>query len=83
MDGCKKMSASNGNVNGTWKFIATVLSSVLITGLTSWFAFGGGMKRDEVRDLIRTESPYVEDRKLILDKLNRIVDDIKEIKSRK
>ena len=55
-----------------WKWISGILGSVLVTGLVSWFSFGGGLSRSETVNLIRERAPYIEDRKAITEKLRSI-----------
>ena len=57
--------------NGIWKQIAIVLMSVLATGLISWFSFGGGVRASEVKLIVNENSPYLKDKNLIFDRIER------------
>lgn len=37
-----------------WKWIASLLGSVMVTGIISWFSFGGGLSRTEAVDFIES-----------------------------
>lgn len=62
--------------NGMWRWlcglIIAVSLSILGTGYASWNSFGGGVKRSEVSEMIRTESPYVTDKSGIQAELKNI-----------
>ena len=90
--GSSKENRSLGDImnkdNGTWRsYLITILISVLLTGGTSWFAFGSRavssdeveklidariVSREDVKMLIATQAPYIQDRQLILDRMERI-----------
>ena len=54
-------------VNGWWKTTAITLAAAAATGLGAWLSFGREtVSRSEVSALIAKESPYLEDRKLLL-----------------
>lgn len=56
-----------------WATAIAALSSALVTGGALWAAVMPTLvDRDEVRTLIERESPYVEDRRLLLDNLGLI-----------
>ena len=55
-----------------WKYACGILASILMTGMISWFAFGKNtISRAEALDLIKTTSPYVEDKNMILSVMDR------------
>ena len=74
------MNTVKGNGVGPWKFVSSILGSILLTGLGCWFAFGGGVSRTEAIDLIKVHSPYVKEQGVIQYKLDKLQEDIDEIK---
>ncbi len=70
-------NGENGNGNGFWRWVAGILAAILLTGLTSWFAFGhDNVSRVEMRQAISESMPkdsgYVEDKKAIQNDLSRL-----------
>lgn len=59
-----------------WKPVSLFLIGILFSGTTFFIKESlsekGFITRDEIRDLIKVESPYSSDRKLILTSLNNI-----------
>lgn len=43
------------NSNGYWKWITGMLTSILLTGLISWFAFGHGLASQEEVAFLRAQ----------------------------
>lgn len=58
------------------KLVASNLISVVLTGAAAWLAFGGNqfVTEDDVRRMLATEAPYLQDRALFLDMRNDIED---------
>ena len=60
--------------NGAARLIIGILSAILITGLTAWFTYGkNACSEEKVSEKIQKESPYIVDKKLIMDRLDRIL----------
>lgn len=77
----------NGSGN-FWKWVCggllSVLLTVLISGALSWTAFmRDSVSREQVSSMIQKESPYVQDRSMILASLQRIEDLLSEIQKEK
>jgi hypothetical protein len=56
------------NANGTgWRnVVITALTSMVLTGLGAWMAWGQkAVSRDEVARMIETQGPYIEDRAMV------------------
>ena len=83
----------NGNgASGLWRVIAVALISVVVTGMVAWLGFAkdtpdrgevatmidrGSCQEPEVRRIVATSSPYVQDRAVIrksIDDLEATVD---------
>ena len=65
--------------NGLWKVVAVALISLVAAGACSWLAFGAStIDRGEAVEIVKTHSPYNEDRKLLTTSLNRMSDAIEK-----
>lgn len=54
-----------------WQNVATTSIGIIVTMLGFWFTIGRKMAtHSEVCDLIETRSPYLQDRHLIMERLN-------------
>lgn len=59
------------NVISIWQNIATTSVGIIVTMLGFWFTIGKNMTtRSEVAEMIETKSPYLQDRQLIMERLN-------------
>ena len=68
--------AASSNGNGSWKgYAIATLTSILLTGLVAWFTFGSDkVTQTQVHEIIRQSSPYNQDRRLILNRMDRLED---------
>lgn len=41
-----------------WKWLATTLGAVMVTGLVAWFSFGGGVSKAEGQELKAKDSAH-------------------------
>lgn len=54
-----------------WKHIATTCIGIIVSGISFWFVIARNMvSKDEVKHMIETQSPYVNDKQFIMEKLN-------------
>ncbi len=71
---------ANGNV---WKYVVSVLAGVVITFVPLWMSFASQLAerptRKETSDIVAKQSPYTEDRKMVLDRLGRIEKKLDEL----
>lgn len=69
------------NGNGVWKWVATHLAAILVTGTIAWFAFGQqSITKAEAVELIEKTSPYVYDKRALEENLSRVTDVLEELK---
>lgn len=65
-----------------WKTIAVTLLGALVTGASAWLVFGqGAVTREEAARMVVEQSPYIADRKLILETLatnSRVLEKVSE-----
>ncbi len=67
-------------VSELWKTAATYLATVCISLAGAWVMIGkDAVTRAEVREMIVTEGPYVEDRKMILRQLEQNSENQKQL----
>jgi flagellar capping protein FliD len=58
-------------ISDWWKFTATGLAGVVVTIATAYLSsYGDLVTRPQVREMIKTESPYSQDRALIQERLD-------------
>jgi len=66
-----------------WKSTALFLAGVTVTGVTSWFAFWSQVPtKEEVMEMIHTQTPYVMDGTAIRQGLNMNTKTLQDIDSR-
>ena len=73
--------AANGNGNGWKNYVLTILATLFVAGAVGYVTFARGLAtkddiptREQHAAQIQRDSPYMEDRKLILGRLNDIAE---------
>ncbi len=63
-------------MKGGWPtYVLTAVTSILITGVLGWFTLAGkAVTAAEVRQIVLTQSPYIEDRRAIQDAVSILQD---------
>lgn len=67
--------------NDVWKYVATVCAGCLITTATFWI--GGAaefVRRRDIPELLQSHSPYLQDRKVLFERLDSLKENLGEVK---
>lgn len=67
-------------MSDVWKQIAVVLSGVLLTGLASWFSFGGGVSAAEGQELRDKDSELMRRQAVLEERLTAQQSTLNEVK---
>ncbi len=60
-----------------WKVISGYLMAIMLTGLASWWSFGGGVRAEDVKKMIQ-ESPSVVQMNGAIERVQKDVDSLKQ-----